>query len=890
MRKFFHKTLLLLVSWQLTLGTLIPLFLNLGVKAQESKISIKAEQEQKVNNSAIPEDNLSAPTATIDYNCRSEEGAYYVDNGISITEIKPYDERTLLSQLQEYEASLAATVYPNVSSLYQNVNRFQGNTSRASAMSLNVSTLPLPSIETTQGNTTTNSMKNTSSGSQTNSSGVTGGVASESNSNATGTGTENLTGATGSYSQVVNQAAVAPNIPTSLATAGSFPSSLSYDISPQDNIDKQTALTYQILNLRALLNQSFSDRMVAESEGGKYRFSARPQSFIGFTVNVEPKFTNAVAEVEITIRPEESNNSTGKSAESSGAATGTLSVISLFPQEKTYNVAKITDDKKSFAAGAIVNAINVGASSNNSKSTMYLVRDTDTVAFQREASKYIELEQKEVPDHKAVSIVWQFRPVLGQKVVAAGTKKVFALIAIPEKLTDRKDWNGEFTVSTQWRDISSGGVVKDGITGVKKWKAVARGKVGNTLFSQCTGKIVVPSSVSVEKALAPRVIGAKWQDNGNGQVSVIVDGENFSPGTQVMLGNAILNNQVNGLVIQHDGRMILTGSAQSIAKFDPMILGRYGNTKLGDFKNDAPTKNAYLSLEVKKVDFAPKDSENSVVILKMSKKSGTADLDYDIIHSSLYTPPVIEIGDSIFGLSNSPYLVKVYDREKQEIELRFLAPNNLLKENNQIIVRELVNRMSRASVEYPNELKEKLASLFSVKSIQKLNSDGAISAKGQNSGFTQLAITGTGFNKSFKVVAGGKPYESNDFDVADSAKLRVLSVPKTTRHIVIYQDENDPIRIDLSEPDPFPSASITDPVKQIIVEKGNSGNVILKGSNLDSIKSIIYESMNLSYEVDKSKSFFNLYIPSGLTASAGRKEITLVMKDDKRVPYTIVVR
>ena len=66
--------------------------------------------------------------------------------------------------------------------------------------------------------------------------------------------------------------------------------------------------------------------------------------------------------------------------------------------------------------------------------------------------------------------------------------------------------------------------------------------------------------------------------------------------------------------------------------------------------------------------------------------------------------------------------------------------------------------------------------------------------------------------------------------------------------------------------------------------------MILKGSNLDSIKSIIYENINLSFEVDKSKAFFNLYIPSALTAASGKKELTLVMKDDKRVSYTIIVQ
>jgi hypothetical protein len=59
-----------------------------------------------------------------------------------------------------------------------------------------------------------------------------------------------------------------------------------------------------------------------------------------------------------------------------------LSVINLLPASNTYNVARATTNTKQFGAGVTLDQIGVGATGGKTKSTLYLAKDTDTIALQ----------------------------------------------------------------------------------------------------------------------------------------------------------------------------------------------------------------------------------------------------------------------------------------------------------------------------------------------------------------------------------------------------------------------------------------------------------------------------------------------------------------------------
>lgn len=843
---------------------------------------------------------------------KCESLTQFVNNGISVTEIKPYDERNLLSQLQSYEESLARTQYPELTGLYQNVNRMQGNVFNASSLAIQANTMPLPALTTTVGNTS-NLVQNL----EQTSSGTTGSTASMTtnsdgtttvNQNTSGNTSGNKTGSTQTdgttYNQVTAQPGVSANMPTAALGTPGFPGSLNYDISPQDTIDKQTALTYQILNLRSLLNQAYTDRLIAQDTDSEAGFETRSQAFLGFTVNIEPKFTDAVAEVEITIMndKEEKNKDPNKKDPK-------LSLISLFPEEKTYNIAKITDDKKSLGAGAIVSVLNVGAAYGKSKNTLYLAKDTDTVAFQRsfpeeefdkEASGEFLMDSKtalvkergqkhkettgetyyKLPkrNEESTSFVWQFRPVLGQKTVSPGVRKVFALVAIPKELLNDGNWTGSFQAVTRWKPLTKDGIVKNKHGWFLNKVEGLKGNGINLLYTACGGTLFIPSSSKVNSALQPKFTKAKWIDNGNGQITVVTDGRNFSKSTQVMSGEIIFDQTKNNLSVMGEQRLSFIGSAKNIAKFSPVIINRYGMTTLNKIPK---TENPYLQLEKEgDIKITPKGTQNCLVEITLKPSSSPANLNiFDIFHRDDLTPPIIEIGDSIFGLSDAPILTKNFDSGKSTFS--FVVPNTVLKKNSEITVRELLNNDSKISIGY-DPTKYTIATPFSVKSIQKMADDNP------DSKFMNLAIIGSGLDANTKVIAGLNTLNCSPSTI-NTDSLCLLEIPKSAKKVVISHTGNDPLVIDLSQPNPFPEvADISS--KDKIINKGDSKTINLKMSNISSLKRVFFENIELSYELSEDKNSINLFIPQALSGTSGEKEITLVMKDDKRVSYKLTVK
>lgn len=74
------------------------------------------------------------------------------------------------------------------------------------------------------------------------------------------------------------------------------------------------------------------------------------------------------------------------------------------------------------------------------------------------------------------------------------------------------------------------------------------------------------------------------------------------------------------------------------------------------------------------------------------------------------------------------------------------------------------------------------------------------------------------------------------------------------------------------------------------ITKGDSKTINLKMSNISSLKSVFFENIELTYEPAEDKNSINLFIPQALSGTSGEKEITSVMKDDKRVSYKIIIK
>jgi hypothetical protein len=168
--------------------------------------------------------------------------------------------------------------------------------------------------------------------------------------------------------QQITQPGLAPPIAAAPAQTSLYTYAPTFGISAQDLLTEQTALFYQITNLRLLLDRSLTDRLTFTPTESGSKTSARDQIVIGFQMTIDAAHKDAVAESEVTI-------------------TGTdVSLVSLLPMDKTYNVASVTKSSKSVDVGAVVQLIGVGAAVGKTQESIYLIKDADTVSLERPVS------------------------------------------------------------------------------------------------------------------------------------------------------------------------------------------------------------------------------------------------------------------------------------------------------------------------------------------------------------------------------------------------------------------------------------------------------------------------------------------------------------------------
>lgn len=376
------------------------------------------------------------------------------ENGITVGKPKQFDERTLTVMLQDLENKLTRSQFPDPTALYAATGRFAGATATTSSLALSVRGPSTPSIVTTVGSTDKQT-SGTTSGSGTEQTETVGGTnPSKTDKETTSSGSTTANETSNTNQQVTTHGSFAAPTATAPNQTSMFPFQPQFGISAQDLLAEQTSLFYQIANLRLLLDRSITDRVKIKNEGSTTKLETRDQVVVGFQISIDAAHKDAIAEAEITI--------TGPD----------VSLVSLMPQDKTYNVASVTKDSKAIDMGAVVQFVGVGANIGKTQESLYLVKDTDTVALERAADERTQYEN--------------------------------AVLAIG----------------------------------------------GNS---------------TTEEQLKPFISTVEWSDVGNGQVLAVVEGDGFTPGTQIVLGNNVLDSPEKGLTIANEKRLIVVTQGQLLA-------------------------------------------------------------------------------------------------------------------------------------------------------------------------------------------------------------------------------------------------------------------------------------------------------------------------------------
>jgi hypothetical protein len=472
------------------------------------------------------------------------------ENGISIGRAKVFDNRTLTLLLENLSDTLKGLQVIDQDPLKKALGLLQGSQTRDVARMASLLAGGSPKVVTSQDGTSQGDLQQT----LTRKNGTDDGKKSES--------VEALIDRKISDNLSLKQETTAsernPALPTLPDLMGA-PSGLpAFGQNAADLLTDQVNLTYQILNLRMVLEGSLSDRLIK----GK----ARLQAVLGFNVSIDPPrdAENSAAVVEVTV-------------ETVGGQP--VSLVSLMPQEKTYNSVAINTKSNAYGGSAVAGMFTVGYSERRREQLVYLYRDNDTLSFERMITK-----------GHALTFGWQFRPVLGRKSVSPGMRQMFAVVSLPVSNAGLEDGEQQLTVSlrTYWRKYYGDTLTTSDRKQVGPWpylrraatlglsEAVPNAKEGRRVDTLGGDLVNVPRTAEYQNGLQPRVAKVDWSRIDDKTALIAVQGDNFFSGTSVAMGGT---SAASGVVIKSSQAMDIVTAIENIGAGTPMVIGRYGTAQ-----------------------------------------------------------------------------------------------------------------------------------------------------------------------------------------------------------------------------------------------------------------------------------------------------------------------
>jgi len=803
-------------------------------------------------------------------------------NGIFVGKAKRFDHRAFQLMLRKAEEDLAMFNFLNRKAIAASIGKFQGRRFQSRQLSFQATTLPLPEISTT-------------SKSQFSSAGETGDISdvsrttkdtqtTDSESTSSQSSTELIeaqkhtdmskTTLDTSLERTSKRPSVAPTIP-GLETLQPVKSPAGeFSLSGLDLLAQQLALNYKVVNLRLLRNLAISDRYYAEGQSIK----TRAQVLLGFQVSISPqkRNKNAVAEVKITLRKNNVNAVASSNCDANDSSDVALSLMSILPAKNTYNVMALTQDAKTWGAGAIVNVFNVGISGGKKSETFYMVKDTDTFAMEFPAESTGE----------SIAFGWQFRPVLGRKSVEPGPRNVFALISLPQ--SNQEEFEGTIEIETYWRRF------------YKKTQTV--GPVIKKFKNSQKYPIRIPEIAEMKKELEPKVKNIEWQKIDNKNALVTLFGNNFFPGTTIFAGGKFYT-EGNGLFISSENQLSF------LIPFSVLVIP--DNVKIFPSFSQSTTPLRFLShLDQRHIDqisfnvtkIFPIDEANQMIEIEannfIAKYDGSPEgLQNPLIKlgNRYYSPDEMIIkyesieNERIFFFS-PPFIfpIKVREDWEQIKKISFAVPNKDLKTENII---SIVVPFAGPKWFYQTSLKitSPLKVPFSVNKLSFIKEgDDPV-----------LAVEGHGFESGrMEIIIGDQVIKASSDQSAKtkftirSSTLATLSVKKVelkdVKQIIIRYNGRVCKILPLKQPKPK-----SKPLKIISIEpihEKDSKSVKITGENLQLVASVKHIDKTLTFKPSKDGKIGKIFIPGELTKEASQKGLTFITKDGKETEFILEVK
>jgi hypothetical protein len=444
------------------------------------------------------------------------------ENGITVGQPKVYDNQALTIMLDQLNARLQQLQVVDQQSLLKALGLFQGSQQQDISRSFDISLSLTP--KGTGGATESSAAPNTGSNSSSGNSGSPSATTSGSKSSSTSAANTASTSA-------LPDLLPAPNFNPQYGSAAG------------DLLSDQVDLSYQIFNLRMILERALTDRL---KDG-----QPRRQAVVSFNVTLDPPkdAQDAAAYVEITLNSQK----------------GPLSLVASMPQEKTYNATALSSSSKAFGGSAVAKILTIGYNQRKRSQTFFLYRDCDTLAIERPAAG------------NGVTFGWVFRPVLGRRSVSPGMRQLFAVIALPDtdKQTDTVAVTLTASAKTFWLHYDHDSATTVTRPGFWDWSSKHLPPAATLTLAN----IEVQPTAPVEAALGPVVQNANWLPTTSGNSVIQVSGQNFFTGTTVTLGDKTLATPQDGLYIKSPESLLITASSDVLSRAETAVVnGRYGQS------------------------------------------------------------------------------------------------------------------------------------------------------------------------------------------------------------------------------------------------------------------------------------------------------------------------
>jgi hypothetical protein len=713
--------------------------------------------------------------------------------GIIVGQPKVYDDSQLQQMLTATQARLSTLQVLDQSGIASHLGSVTGASQSVTSFGLSVMGPTLPQVATTN-NGATNSTVNGNT--NTTATGATPGTTNVANNQTTTT--TPVTNVTTTSPQVTPPTATAPAPSTSLPST--------FGVSGADILDEQMQLTYQIANLRMLLNGSLTDWTIGTTK------IVKPRVTLGFPITIDPdrraKDATAVVEVEV------------ERADVSDPSQELPALLTLLPQEKTYNVARITDKSVAISAGVATQAFSVAGSFLHGTKTYYLVKDTDTLATTFQPK-----------DSKRIGFAWEFRPVLGQRYVRAGIKQTFVQIAFPT------EWSattfGKVHIRTYWKYYDR----KQGFS-----KKVLNDSVRE---SPTDWPIANYSLEQIPKTFNHDSL----QDLGNGQMMVTLFGR-FLEGTYMRIGNSFLRDG-NPAFLSEYRQIRFVASIADLSTKQVAVVARDGTEHILAFSSDP----FGCPLTQPDVAFTSVDDTNTQVSLTFKGK----------LPDQNNFPLIMVIAGKAYGYSDAPI-------QRADKVLRVVVPTATLLANPTITT---TSPFAPVSFWKPGQI---VAGSYA----QGTQSPKIGLLEQTDSGLEYL-VYGPSLKDAMVIAPSGMSFSALPGDTSDSLRVITLTPTqaKSEKAIVFMTSNNLRFSLALPKADiPDENKYKLKPLKAVTI---GDDEVIFQGESLTDLQKVLFNSaeLKLRKQSDGKMVWISGLRASGATSDAKTQTLEFDFKSGK---------